>query len=109
MIAALDVTYVQKDMAVAAAVVFKKFEDTKPVSSHSTRENQFGEYIPGQFFKRELPCLLAVLKKVNEKLDTVIIDGYVVGRPIDGRSFIIGKCSFSVRNRIYQLSKSQYL
>ena len=39
MIAALDVTYVQKDMAVAAAVVFKKFEDTKPVSSYATREN----------------------------------------------------------------------
>jgi hypothetical protein len=39
MIAALDVNDVQKDMAVAATVVFKKFADAKPVSICSTREN----------------------------------------------------------------------
>ena len=72
MIAALDVTYVQKDMAVAAAVVFKKFEDTKPVSSHSTRENQFGEYIPGQFFKRELVNQLCTIKVIGKPVQITL-------------------------------------
>ncbi len=78
MITAVDVSYDEDNLAVAAAVVFKKFTDTEPMSRFCTRVNQFGEYIPGQFFKRELPCLLAVLTEVNEKLDTVIIDGYVM-------------------------------
>ncbi len=78
MIAAVDVCYTKKDIAIAAAVVFKNFADKRPVATYSTRVNQFGEYIPGQFYKRELPCLMAVLTKVNEKLDTVIIDGYVM-------------------------------
>jgi len=78
MIAAVDVCYAKKDMAIAATVVFRNFSDKRPVATYSTRVNQFGEYIPGQFYKRELPCLMAVLTKVNEKLDIVIIDGYVM-------------------------------
>lgn len=78
MIAAVDVSYAEKDMAVAAALVFKKFTDKEPVVTYTTRVYKFGDYIPGQFFKRELPCLLAVLSKVNENLEAVIIDGYVM-------------------------------
>ncbi len=33
-------------------------------------------YEPGQFFRRELPCLLAVLSKLPP-VDVVVIDGYV--------------------------------
>ncbi len=34
-------------------------------------------YIPGEFFRRELPCLLTVLAKVQAPLNCVLIDGYV--------------------------------
>src|SRR6185369_8923571 len=34
------------------------------------------QYEPGQFFRRELPCLLAVLK-VLPTADVILIDGYV--------------------------------
>jgi deoxyribonuclease V len=78
MITAVDVCYANKDIAIAAAVVFRNYIDNRFIATYSAKVNQFGEYIPGQFYKRELPCLMAVLKKVNEKLDTVIIDGYVM-------------------------------
>ena len=36
------------------------------------------EYIPGQFYKRELPCLLNILNEVDlSEIDLIIIDGYV--------------------------------
>ena len=34
-------------------------------------------YEPGQFYRRELPCLLAVLGQVRQPLETVVVDGYV--------------------------------
>lgn len=34
-------------------------------------------YVPGQFYRRELPCLLAVLKKSGAEFSSVVIDGYV--------------------------------
>ena len=78
MISAFDVCYAKKDIAIAAAVIFRNYTDKRPVATYSAKVNQFAEYIPGQFYRRELPCLMTVLAKVNEKLDTVIIDGYVM-------------------------------
>jgi deoxyribonuclease V len=34
-------------------------------------------YEPGQFYKRELPCLLAVLKRLRRTPDILVIDGFV--------------------------------
>ena len=34
-------------------------------------------YIPGSFYKRELPCILSLLSDINETVDTIIVDGYV--------------------------------
>ena len=35
------------------------------------------EYISGQFYKRELPCILKILGKVKEPIEVLVIDGYV--------------------------------
>jgi len=36
------------------------------------------DYVPGEFYKRELPCLLKIIEKVNlSKIEAIIIDGYV--------------------------------
>jgi deoxyribonuclease V len=34
-------------------------------------------YQSGQFYRRELPCILAVLKSLSELPQAIIIDGYV--------------------------------
>ena len=78
MIAAVDVHYRAETLAVAAAVVFNAFTDHTPVAQYSARTTDFGEYIPGKFYKRELPGIIAVLDKVVAPLDLAIIDGYVM-------------------------------
>ncbi len=35
------------------------------------------EYVPGQFYKRELPCILSVHEKVKEDISVAIVDGFV--------------------------------
>jgi deoxyribonuclease V len=34
-------------------------------------------YAPGEFYRRELPLLLAALKKLDDPPDAILIDGYV--------------------------------
>jgi deoxyribonuclease V len=41
------------------------------------RIDEVEAYVPGQFFRRELPCLLAVLEAVKVRPEFVVIDGYV--------------------------------
>ena len=76
MIAALDVDY-RSDHAIAACVVFRDWADGVAASEHTARVAPLEPYVPGQFFRRELPCLLAVLQKVPDPLDAIVIDGYV--------------------------------
>ena len=76
MIIALDVYY-KDDTAKAVGVIFNKDAEL-PVSTAETYLHDIGEYIPGEFYKRELPCLLQVLKQVDlNQIDLIIIDGYV--------------------------------
>lgn len=75
-LAALDVAYHQTH-AIAACVEFATWTDATPLNEYSTQIDHIEPYIPGQFYRRELPCLLAVLKLVAHPLDAIIIDGYV--------------------------------
>ena len=34
-------------------------------------------YTPGEFYKRELPCILSAMKRFSLQIETMIIDGYV--------------------------------
>lgn len=78
MIAALDVRYDEESLTGrAAAVVFERWDDALPLAEYTATFSGVKSYVPGQFFKRELPCLLAVLKKVREPLDQIIVDGFV--------------------------------
>lgn len=74
--ACFDVYY-YNNHAKAGCIVFEKAERERILSSYSEIINRVQEYIPGQFYKRELPCLLAVLEKVNENVDFIIVDSFV--------------------------------
>ena len=76
MIAALDVCYGVTD-AVAACVLFQAFTDEAPADVLFATITGVEPYEPGAFYRRELPCLLAVLALVKTPLEAVIIDGYV--------------------------------
>lgn len=59
MIAALDVYYDKvRSVGLAAAVVFNAWDDSKPAAEYTAVVEKIEPYVPGQFFRRELPCLL---------------------------------------------------
>jgi deoxyribonuclease V len=76
MLACVDVDY-RDEKALAACVLFRDWTDGAPAGELVRLIEHVEPYVPGQFYKRELPCLLSVLGNVIEPLDIVIVDGYV--------------------------------
>jgi deoxyribonuclease V len=76
MIACIDVGYQEKS-ALAACITISDWKASAPVASHSVVIQKVEEYVPGAFYKRELPCIEAVLKELGAKPDVIVIDGYV--------------------------------
>jgi deoxyribonuclease V len=76
MIAFLDVDY-RANGAVAACVIANDWEAPAPSAEHVARIDHVARYVPGRFFERELPCLVAVLAQVPEAPDIVVVDGFV--------------------------------
>lgn len=77
MIVAIDVHY-RTDFAKAVAIEFQTWQDATPLNIHVIQLESVAEYVPGQFYKRELPCILAVLEKVAlEEVECIVVDGYV--------------------------------
>jgi deoxyribonuclease V len=76
MLACVDVDYRDHE-AVAACVLFRAWGDAAGAAEEVEHIAPVEPYQPGQFYRRELPCLLAVLGKVPRPLEAVVIDGYV--------------------------------
>jgi deoxyribonuclease V len=76
MIACVDVDY-RDSGAVAACVLLRDWADAASCGEHVERIAAVEPYEPGQFYRRELPCLRAVLDRVAGPVDVVVIDGYV--------------------------------
>ncbi len=76
MILALDVYY-SKDSANCVGVLFN-WEDTFPAKIYRTTIACFENYIPGCFYQREMPSILALLDKVEfTDLEAIVVDGHV--------------------------------
>ena len=78
MILAFD-TFYSEDTAKTVAVQFNRWTDSK--GSHMYEETLTGiaPYVSGQFYKRELPCILSLLKQIDlTKCEAIVIDGFVV-------------------------------
>ncbi|HEY7427293.1 MAG TPA: endonuclease V [Gemmataceae bacterium] len=76
MLACVDVDY-RTDGAVAACVLFRAWDDADSTGERVETIARVEPYQPGQFYRRELPCLLSVLSTVTEPLETIVVDGYV--------------------------------
>jgi deoxyribonuclease V len=74
-IAFTDVHY-GTDEALAACVLVDRWDASAPATEWTCRVAPIAPYEPGAFFKRELPCLLEVLRRAPP-LEVVVIDGYV--------------------------------
>jgi len=76
MIACLDVDY-RDAGASAASITFRDWIDERPIEEAVVAITGVQHYEPGQFYRRELPCLQEVLRALEKPPTTVIIDGYV--------------------------------
>ena len=75
MIACCDVDY-RDPGAAAAGLWFHDWTDSTGAAEVVVPIARVAPYQPGQFYLRELPCLLAVLEK-GPSADVVVLDGYV--------------------------------
>ncbi len=73
---ATDVQYAENS-AIAAAVLFHDWQTNEVERSLTKRIENIEGYEPGAFYKRELPCIMALLEEVTASLDFIVIDGYV--------------------------------
>ncbi len=75
--AALDVDYRPDGTAHAALVGFSDWGDGAPTLTRVCVLPEAAPYEPGAFYKRELPCLLALLGGLEALPGVVLVDGYV--------------------------------
>lgn len=59
-------------------VLFQNWSDEFATSEFVDEQLQEpADYVPGSFFLRELPCVLAAIKSFANDVQTIVIDGYV--------------------------------
>lgn len=79
MFVAFDVQYVET-RAAAAAVLFEGWTSITATDEVLTTVEDVAPYVPGSFYLRELPCLLAALRIVEARHGQpalLFVDGYV--------------------------------
>ena len=78
MILAFD-THYKDQKAKTVCLSFSTWTDAAPVDIYSEIIEEVSEYEPGAFYKRELPCILSLLKKMPEiEIHFIVVDGFVV-------------------------------
>jgi deoxyribonuclease V len=80
-IACIDVGYTESESkpttAIAACVVINDWRYTSPMSEHVARVDEVQDYQPGEFYRRELPCIRAVVAELSSPPSFIVVDGYV--------------------------------
>lgn len=74
---AIDIYYHLNKSATCVGVLFN-WSDSTPIRIITATEYNVADYEPGQFYKRELPCVLAITNQVDlAEMESVIVDGHV--------------------------------
>lgn len=77
MLLAIDAYYIDNS-AKTVGVLFENWQDAAPWQILTAYKDDVEPYQSGQFYQRELPCIIELLKQVDlSTLDAIIIDGYV--------------------------------
>ncbi|MCB9235632.1 MAG: endonuclease V [Bacteroidia bacterium] len=78
MILATDVYYYEKSAKAVGMLLEWEGSEEIEILVAEIPGVEFGEYAPGEFYKRELPCLLELLKQVDLKaIDGIVVDGHI--------------------------------
>ena len=77
MILAFDTHYFD-NKAKTVCLAFESWANSAKYEIYSEILDNIEDYISGEFYKRELPCILSFYKKLNiEYVEAIIIDGFV--------------------------------
>jgi len=78
MILAFD-TYYFENKAKTIGIQFENWSDSTVDVVYEETLSNINEYVSGEFYKRELPCILSLSKKINLlNCKAIIIDGFVI-------------------------------
>jgi len=75
-LACIDVAYSQ-DSAIAAVILFESWTREKPNHQYVMPTMGVDPYVPGEFFRRELPPILEAIHQLSDLPRTILVDGYV--------------------------------
>jgi exodeoxyribonuclease-5/deoxyribonuclease V len=71
-------TYYFENKAKTVCLAFKEWSSADKFEVYSEILEDIEEYIPGEFYRRELPCILSLLKKIESKnVEAIVVDGFV--------------------------------
>lgn len=76
MMLAVDVHYHDR-RAHVAGVAFARWSSPRPLAVYGSDLNAVPAYVSGEFYKRELPGILTLLRDHGLSPATIVIDGYV--------------------------------
>ncbi|MDA6069014.1 endonuclease V [Flavobacterium sp. AC] len=77
MILAFD-TYYFDGKAKTVCLEFTEWNQSENFKVHTEIIGNVEEYIPGEFYRRELPCIISLLNQFDLKdIDFIIVDGFV--------------------------------
>lgn len=78
MILAFD-TYYFEDKAKTVGLAFENWTNNLIINTYVETLSGIDEYVSGEFYKRELPCIVSILNQINlTACEAIIIDGFVV-------------------------------
>ena len=77
MILAFDTHYFD-NKAKTVCLAFESWTNSEKYEIYTETLEEIEDYISGEFYKRELPCILSLYKKINiGNVEAIIIDGFV--------------------------------
>lgn len=82
MILAVDVDYRDSEASIAG-VTFENWTDDCETGVLRSELLEIEEYVPGQFYRRELPCILKLIEEHKIDPDIIVVDGFVY---LDGKT-----------------------
>lgn len=76
MILSVDVDY-RDTGAFIAGISFSHWEDARESGIFTSTLGIIDDYVPGEFYRRELPCILKLVEEHAISPETIVIDGFV--------------------------------
>lgn len=91
-------TYYNNENAKTICLSFEDWNREDSFNVYSETISGIQEYVSGEFYKRELPCILSLISQIDlDKVDLIIIDGFVYLN--DNNKFGLGAYLYDALNK----------